>query len=276
MSLLLVLVLMAGCTNIFFQPHHNLIDTPARYGVAYENEYIAADDGTQLNAWFMPAQGKSKGTVLFLHGNAENISTHFRSLIWLPAQGYNVLALDYRGYGASDGVATLAGVQMDIDAAMRSLLTHKNVEPNKIVMLGQSLGGALAIYYAAHGSCRDNLRALVVDSAFSDYRQIAHEKLAGLAITWPVQWLPWLVIDNDYAPYDSVPALAMPLLFIHGEKDRVVPLQHTVRMYDKAVGAKELLIVQGADHIQTLNTRAGQIKLLDFLSRVLAEKTPQP
>jgi len=113
LGLLLLTVLLSGCTQLFFQPHSYLIDTLERHGIKYQIENFQAVDGTPLNAWFLPAQdkngGKAKATVLFLHGNAENISTHFRNVAWLPAEGFNVLALDYRGYGASEGNAVAGG-----------------------------------------------------------------------------------------------------------------------------------------------------------------------
>ncbi len=101
-----------------------------------------------------------------------------------------MLALDYRGYGASEGAPTLAGMQLDIDAAMKHLIAHKNIDPNKIIIFGQSLGGALAIHYTAHSAYRANIRAIIVDSAFYDYRQITREKLASSPLTWLLQWLP--------------------------------------------------------------------------------------
>lgn len=261
---------LSGCTQVFFQPHRQLIDTPTRWGVEYENENFQAGDGTKLNAWFLPAQGAAKGTVLFLHGNAENISTHFRSVVWLPAQGYNVLALDYRGYGASDGLPTLQGVQMDIDAAMRHLLTHKNVNPQRIVILGQSLGGALAIYYTAHSSYRANIRALISDSAFSDYRQVARDSLSHFALTWPLQWLPWVAVDNDYAPLDAVAQISpIPLLVIHGDQDTVVSVRYAHLLFEQAKQPKELLIVPGSGHIQSLESPPVREKLTAFLRQVL-------
>jgi len=113
--------------------------------------------------------------VLQLHGNAENISTHFTSVAWMPAQGFNVFAMDYRGYGASEGVATLEGVQLDIDAAMRTLLARGDVDKDRIVIYGQSLGGALAAYNVPHSPYRDRIRALILESSFSDYIEIARE-----------------------------------------------------------------------------------------------------
>ncbi len=263
---------LCGCTQLFFQPSHQFVDTPARWGVAYENENFQAGDGTTLDAWFMPAQGAAKGTVLFLHGNAENISTHFRSVVWLPAQGYNVLALDYRGYGASDGLPTLEGAQLDIDAALRHLLAHKNVDPQRIVVLGQSLGGALAIYYSAHSAYRTNIRAVISDSAFSDYRQVARDSLSHFVLTWPLQWLPWLLVDNDYSPRDAVALLSpIPLFVIHGGQDKVVAVRHAHLLFEQAKQPKELLIVPNAGHIQSLENPQVRERLLAFLHQVLEQ-----
>lgn len=270
--LIALLAPFSGCTEQFFHPHSFLIDTPDKHGIEYRIENFQAADGTTLNAWFLPAKtkngGKAKATVLFLHGNAENISTHFRSVVWLPAEGFNVLALDYRGYGASQGTPSLAGMQLDIDAAMRSLLALKDVDPDRIVVFGQSLGGALAIHYVAHSAYRANIRAVVIDSAFYDYRQITNEKLAGSFITWPFQWLPWIAINNDYSPAASVAAISpLPLLLMHGDQDVVVPPDHSRQLFERAGEPKELSIIPGAGHIQSLNNEAGRKKLIEFLLR---------
>lgn len=264
--------LCSGCTKLFFFPHSYLMDTPERHGIEYRIENFQAADGTSLNAWFLPSKnkdgGKAKATVLFLHGNAENISTHFRNVAWMPEEGFNVLVLDYRGYGASEGTPSLAGMQLDIDAAMRSLLAHKDVDPNRIVVIGQSLGGALAIHYIAHSAYRANIRAVVIDSAFSDYRRIAREKFAGALLTWPFQWLPWITVDNDYSPLDSVAALSpLPLLLIHGDQDVVIPHHHSQRLFERAGEPKELWITPGAGHTQSLSNEAVRNRLTGFLLR---------
>jgi fermentation-respiration switch protein FrsA (DUF1100 family) len=259
---------LCGCTQVFFQPHHLLVDTPDRYGVAYENEMLTSTDGTRLSAWFLPAQGVPKGTLLFLHGNAENISTHFHNVLWLPKLGYSVLALDYRGYGTSEGLPTLAGAQEDIDAAFRHLLTRKEVDPKRIAIFGQSLGGALAIYYSAHSAYKQDIKAVVVDSAFSDYRRIASENLAAHAITWAFQCAPWLLIDNDYSPEDSIAEISpIPLLIIHGGMDNVVPEQHAERLFSLAKEPKELLVAPTAGHIQAVALPEVRQKILEFLEQ---------
>ena len=260
---------LVGCTSSFFQPHRVLVLTPAQIGMAYEELELRADDGTVLHAWYLPARGRARATVLYLHGNAENISTHFANVAWMPAEGFNVLALDYRGYGASGGSASLPGVQLDIDAALRALVARPDVDAKRIVVFGQSLGGALAIHYVAHGAQRAHVRALVADSSFSDYREITREKLAGFFLTWPFQWLPWLTVDNDYSPAASVRALSpVPLLLIHGERDVVVPPQHSRRLYELAGEPKELWIVPQAGHIQALRSESVRRRLAEFLGRI--------
>ena len=268
---ILIALLLGGCTQFFFQPHSVLVETPDNFGVAYEPLELRADDGTALYSWFLPASGEARGTVLYLHGNAENISTHFANVAWMPAAGFNVLALDYRGYGRSGGTPTLAGVQLDIDAAMGALLARPGVDAKRIFILGQSLGGALAIHYAAHSQRRGSVRAVIADSAFADYRQISREKLAGSPFTWAFQWLPSLTVNNDYSPQASVAALSpIPLLLIHGEDDALVPPHHSQRLYQRAAEPKHLWVVPDAGHIQSLKNASIRKRLAEFLERYAA------
>lgn len=267
---LLAALAASGCTGAFFHPHRVLVQTPDRVGLRYESVALRAADGVELAAWFMPAAGKPRATVLFLHGNAENISTHFMNVAWMPAEGFNVLALDYRGYGASTGTPSLAGMQLDIDAALAALLARPDVDARRIVLFGQSLGGALAIHYAARGAQRGALRAVIADSAFADYRTIASEKLAASALTWPFQWLPALVVDNDYSPLASVAAVSpLPLLLIHGEADAIVPRQHAQRLFEAARPPKELWLLPGVGHIESARDPALRRRLRDYVRRVV-------
>jgi len=275
LAVLIFSLCLTSCTSVFFQPSSNLFATPGEFGLDYERVEFAAADGTPLFAWFLPARGEPRGTVLFLHGNAENISTHFSSVAWMPAAGFSVLAFDYRGYGASQGHPTLRGVQLDIDAAMRVLLARSDVDPGRIIVFGQSLGGALAIYWVAHSKERAHVRAVIADSAFSDYRLITQEKLAATPLTWAFQWLPALTVDNDYSPQAAVKALSpIPFLLIHGDEDMVVPPEHSRRLYAAAAEPKDLWIVPGAGHIQALKARAMRERLTAFLRRSVQAAPP--
>lgn len=265
---LLAVVFATGCTPVFFQPSPNIYETPGQYGIEYEPVEFKAADGTALFAWFLPARGDPKATVLYLHGNAQNISVHFSNVAWMPAQGFSVLAFDYRGYGGSAGKPTLEGVQLDIDAAMRVLLERPDVDPDRIVVFGQSLGGALAIHYVAQSAYKKQIRAVIADSPFSDYRQVAQEKLADFFITWPLQWLASFTINNDFAPKASVAALApVPLLLIHGERDSIVGSHHSRVLFDSAQQPKALWSLPDAGHIGAMRDAKVRKRLADFVVR---------
>ena len=273
LAALVLIFALGACTPVFFQPSGSIYSTPGLYGIDYQPVEFRAADGTALFAWFMPARGEAHGTVLYLHGNAQNISAHFPNVAWMPAAGFNVLAMDYRGYGGSEGRPSLAGVQLDIDAAMRTLIERPDIDAERIVVFGQSLGGALAIYYVAHSAYRQHIRAVVADSAFADYRMVAREKLADLFITWPLQWLPDYTVDNGYAPRAAVASIApIPLLLIHGEQDGIVSPRHSQLLYETAREPKAYWAIPESGHIQALRDAAVRKRLTDFLLRHSLER----
>ena len=127
LGVLMLCIASTGCSSFFFQPHKQHYRDPGKIGLAFEDVYFPTNDNLKLHGWFLPAQGEVKGTVLFLHGNAENISTHIGSVYWLPARGFNVFLPDYRGYGKSEGAPSLAGSMADIESALAYVLQHKSL-----------------------------------------------------------------------------------------------------------------------------------------------------
>jgi fermentation-respiration switch protein FrsA (DUF1100 family) len=265
---------VAGCTQVFFQPHRIQVLTPDRLGLAYRETRFQTEDGLELYGWFLPAKGSALGTILHLHGNAENISTHFAGVAWMPARGFNVFVFDYRGYGASEGNPSLEGAQKDIDAAMRTLLARGDIDKNRIVIYGQSLGGALAVYNVAHSPFRDHIRALVIESAFSGYVEITREKFADHWFSWPFQWIPSLTVDDRFSPLPVIGKISpIPLLILHGDRDAVVPVHHGPRLYEAALEPKQLWIIPGAGHIQAMRETAQRDRLVEYLREALDAST---
>ncbi|MDH5707916.1 MAG: alpha/beta hydrolase [Hylemonella sp.] len=255
--------LLSGCTSMFFQPMQAWVRTPADVGLTYEDVRLRSDDGVRLSAWFLPAPGEAQATVLFLHGNAENISTHLRSVYWLPQYGFNVLLLDYRGYGRSQGKPSVAGAQTDIDTAMRYLIARKDIDPGRIFVLAQSLGGALGLHYVAHSAYRAHIKGAVIDSAFVGYRDIAREKLRGFWLSWPLAWPLGLTVTDGYRPLDAAPLISpIPLLIIHGELDQVVPVHHGDELHQAARAPKALWRVPQTHHIQAFEQAAIRQRLV--------------
>jgi len=154
---------------------------------------------------------------------------------------------------------------------LEALLERNDIDKTRIVMYGQSLGGALAAYYVAHTRRRDRIRALVLESAFSDYIDITREKFADHWFTWPFQWVPDLSVDDRFSPLPGMAGISpIPLLVLHGDQDLTVPMRHGRRLYDAAREPKQLWIVHGAGHIQTTGDPAVRDRLVAWLREVLA------
>jgi fermentation-respiration switch protein FrsA (DUF1100 family) len=160
----------------------------------------------------------------------------------------------------------LPALQQDIEAAMRHLLRRPNAERQAIVVYGQSLGGSVAIYYTAHTTHKDRIRALVAESAFASYRDIAREKLTSFWLTWPLaRPLAWTIAD-EYSPIGVVAQVApIPLLLVHGDRDSIVPWQHSKRLYDAAREPKDFWLVEGAGHIEAFRSEPMRERLVSYL-----------
>jgi len=254
--------------RFFYHPTNERYASPEEFHVTYESVNFRTSDDLLLHGWFFPAQGQARGTILHLHGNAGNITAHFPHVAWLPAEGWNVLCFDYRGYGASEDTVTREGTLADAHAALDYLLGRPDVDHDRLMVFGQSLGGALAIVLAAQ---RKEIRSVVADGAFDHYRKVAawhvHHSLL-LLIAW---WAPWLM-SNDLNPIDYVGCIApRPLLIMHGTADRIVPVEMARRLYHAAEEPKELWLFDGADHYGATHELAEQARprLLDFFERCL-------
>lgn len=264
--LLAVVAMLAGCSRLFFFPESGHRWDPATVGIEYEDVWFQAEDGTRLHGWFLPAD-EPRGTIVFLHGNAENISTHIGAVHWLPERGYNVFLPDYRGFGLSEGRPDFQGVHLDARAALEHVADRDDVEEGTLVVLGQSLGGSVAITTVARHGEACGVQALIADSAFSSYRGIAREKFGEIWLTWPFQWPLSLSISDRFAPVDHVGDVSpIPLLLIAGEDDAIVPPHHSKDLYAAARPPVDLWRFRDVGHTQAFaraDVRDGLVAWLD-------------
>ncbi len=266
---LLSCLILSGCTSVFLQPDRVPYFADRPLGTPTEDVWIAAPDGQKLHALYLPAHGRARATVLYLHGNAENLSTHVRAVEWLPAQGYSVLALDYRGYGRSSGKASIRGVHEDAAAALAWLAAQQGEADMPVIVYGQSLGASIAIRSVASSPFRDTVAAVVAESPFARYRGIAREKLSQVWLTWPLQWPLSLLISDRYAAIDVVNQLSpIPLLLIHGAHDVVVDVRHSQRLYAAAGLPKDLWVIPQGGHIDATRRESVRERLLAFLAGI--------
>jgi fermentation-respiration switch protein FrsA (DUF1100 family) len=274
--LLLCSLFLTGCSSLFFYPQKQLLANPVALSFSPENVLFKTEDGLTLHGWFFRAGPGAKATILVLHGNAENISTHVNSVLWLINEGFNVFIFDYRGYGRSEGKPTLPGMHRDAEAALKTLQTLPGVDHDRIIVLGQSLGGAVAVYAVAITRYRQHIKALIIDSAFSSYRRIAREKLDGFILTWPFQYPLSLLFNNTYSPEKWIGKVSpVPLLILHGERDTIVPVHHAETLFDAAGPPKELWLVPAAGHIRSFANDIVRKHIVEYLERVL-EKNEAP
>lgn len=248
-----VLVLSAGCVqSLLYYPDRILYDTPSRVGLKYEQVAFASRDGTRLAGWFVPATGHAdptyaRGTVIHYHGNAQNLSAHWRFVEWLPERGFNVFVFDYRGYGASEGSPEPKGVFEDSDSALNYLRSRVDIDPGRLLVFGQSLGGANAIAVVGSGN-RAGVKAIAVEGTFFSYSSVAGDRLFGVGA----------LMDDTYSPDRYVARLTpLPFLLLHGTDDRVVPYAHAERLLARANEPKRLIAVQGGGHTEALTSRFG-------------------
>ena len=247
-------LLLSGCSSLLFYPEPGLPLTPDKAHLQYRDVNLTAADGTHLRGWFLPAKEgvPVKGTVLHLHGNGGNMSWHLGGTWWLPEEGYQVLLVDYRGYGLSEGEPGLPAIYQDIDAAFDWLNTAPEVQGKPLVVLGQSIGGALAVHYLAeHPQQRARVKALVLDGVPASYREVARYTLSTSWLTWPFKRpLSWVIPDADSA-INGLPKLAgTPMLLFQSLDDTQVPLYNGISLYQATPPPRVLQLTRGA-HVQT-------------------------
>ena len=251
---------ITGCTAFFFQPMERHVFSPGDLGLEFEEVYFPSLDGTRLHGWWLPAEQEATGSVLFLHGNAENISTHIGSIMFLPKQGLNVFLFDYRGYGRSDGTAFLEGLLLDVEAGLNQLVARDTT--NNLAVFGQSLGAALAILAVAESNERDKVGMVVADSSFTSFREITREKLASHWLTWLFQWPFAMTITDTYRPVDKIASLSpTAVILVHSRSDRIIPFRHGEILYEHAREPKALWVVNNARHNEFFARQENQIEL---------------
>ena len=262
------LLLQTGCSSVFFYPDQVTYITPDRLNLEFEDVFVETPDGETLHGWWLPAKSEPKGTVYFLHGNAQNISSHIMNVAWLPERRYNVFLIDYRGYGRSTGAPDIEGTLHDAETGLRWLVDQPDVQSQPLFLLGQSLGGALGTALASEWVKRDEqppLDGVILDGTFSGFRAIAREKLGDFWLTWPLQVpLSWTITD-EYEAYERIGDISpVPVMVIHSVRDGIIPFHHGKRLYEAAEEPKTFLQTD-TPHASTFVIPGYQDEVLEFM-----------
>jgi alpha-beta hydrolase superfamily lysophospholipase len=241
----------AGCSQ-FVQKERELLfrvvpGTASWYrgmpdGVVEASLPVQAGKQTQhVNSWWWPAADPLAPAVLYLHGARWNLTGQLFRIQQLHDFGFSVLAIDYRGFGKSDGdLPSEETVYEDARVAWQNL-AERQPDPKRRFIYGHSLGGAIAIDLASHLGHSRQARGLIVESSFTTLADIAK------SLSYP--WLPLqLVLSQKFDALDKIAQVGMPVLIVHGTDDRYVPSHFSERLFEAAPGRKKLLLIEGGTH----------------------------
>jgi fermentation-respiration switch protein FrsA (DUF1100 family) len=227
--------------GLLYFPSRAFYATPSNVGLRHQDVVVQADDGTRLHGWWIPAPRQPPvAHVLLCHGNAGNIGDRVLHARLLTDAGLDVFLFDYRGYGKSEGRPDERGTYRDARAARAALLGQAGVDAGRVLCLGESIGGALAVALAVEAPPL----GVVLQSAFTSVRDMGR-------LHYP--FIPPALVPDAYPNLRRIAQLRSPLLVIHGDRDEIVPVTHGRALFDAAPEPKRLAIVRGAGHNDLLD-----------------------
>jgi len=220
--ILLAILIYFFQPKLIFFPHKELEATPALISLQYEDIALTTIDGEVINGWWLP-HAESRATLLFLHGNAGNISHRLDSINIFHQLGLSVLIIDYRGYGKSTGEPSEQGTYIDAETAWYYLLKEKNIKSDNIIVFGRSLGGAVATGLAEKHAAA----GLIVESSFTSIADMGKHY-------YP--YLPTRLLARiKYSSIDRIANIKSPTLFIHSKQDEVIPYKYGKQLFNEAL-----------------------------------------
>lgn len=281
---------VAGCSQ-FAQKERELLfriapGTASWYsglpeGVVESNLPITTDGKTEnVHTWWWPADNPNAPALLYLHGSRWNLTGQLFRIEQLRGFGFSVLAIDYRGFGKSDGgLPSEQTVYEDARVAWQRL-TQLQSDPAKRFIYGHSLGGAIAIDLAASLGTKPNTKskqpgpAAASDAAHGLIVESSFTTLADIAKSFTYPWLPLqLLLSQKFDSVDKIAQVHMPVLIVHGTDDRYVPSRFSQKLFNAAPERKRLVMVEGGTHNNSMRLGASAYRQA---FRELFKWTPNP
>ncbi len=235
-------MLILDRTMIYF-PQRDLMATPDSVGLAYEDVYLTAADGTRVHGWHIPGRGGA--TLLWFHGNSGNISHRLDNILILNERlGVGILIIDYRGYGLSAGRPSESGLYMDAEAAFEYMTGELGLDAERdIVLMGRSLGAGVAVEMAT----RHRVRGVILESGFTSIREMAESSGSFLPTS-----VAMLLFEARYDSLSKMGLVNSPVMILHGDRDDTVPYWMAEKLYEAANEPKTLYPIRGASHNDTV------------------------
>lgn len=220
--------------SMIFYPSREMVAKPSDWGLDYSDVQLVSGDGVALHGWYIPRPSAPRA-LLFLHGNGGNISHRGDSVAIFHRLGFNVLLIDYRGYGQSEGHPSEAGLYQDAAAAWRYLTETRGIAHQDIVIFGRSLGGAVAAQLAS----QVDAGALILESTLSSARDFAASAFPFLSHV--------LYMRYDFDSVARLQQVNYPVLVLHSPDDEIMPYRLGEKVYATAREPKQFIALRG-DH----------------------------
>ncbi len=230
--------------KITFYPTPDLFETPAQWGLNYEEVELVTEDKTHLHGWYIPHPSATR-TLLFFHGNGGNISHRGESLAIFHRLGMNILIIDYRGYGHSDGRPDEPGLYQDAMAAWLYLREQRGIHEKQILIFGRSLGGVVATQLAS----RVEPAALILESTFNSARAMAGQLFPWLS--------PVILLRYEFNSEAKIRQLTSPLYMAHSLDDEIIPYELGVTLFEAAPTVKRFFEMRGGHNEGFLQSQPG-------------------
>ncbi len=233
--LLAAVLLRAFQQRLLYYPRRELASTPAQLGLDYRDLWLRDHDGQRLHAWYVPAR-HPRFAVLFLHGNSGNMSAQMDAVSAYHDLGCDVLYMDYRGYGQSDGMPEEQGLYEDADIAWHYLVQELGADPQQIIIVGRSLGGGVATWLAV----QHPPRALILEATFVSLPAVVAERFL-----FPPAYL---VMNHTYPSRERLQQIHAPVLVVHSRTDQLIPYRHGQRLFAAAHHPKQMVTLPQGGH----------------------------
>jgi len=239
----LLLGFLGGCWNWFvesqvFFPDTTIEQTPAELDLPFEDIWFNSSDSVRLHGWLIPASSPNH-LLLFCHGNGGNISHRLDNVRLLRNRGISVFVFDYRGYGRSQGRISEKGFYLDSEAAYEVARKWAEKHGAKLVVFGRSLGGIAATHLASTKHCN----GLILESTFTNMGAMARAH-------YPLPFAETL-LKHRLDAVGQIVQVRVPILFFHGDKDSIVPIELGRKLFEAAPNPKEFVVIPGAGHNDT-------------------------
>ncbi|MCC6963245.1 MAG: alpha/beta hydrolase [candidate division Zixibacteria bacterium] len=242
--------------QMIYHPNRMVVGDPLAAGLKCEEIWLTAADGNRLLLWYLP-KPDSRKLVVFFHGNAENVSMSIGLYQTLQELGASVLAVEYRGYLTAPGAMSERAVDLDIAALADYLRQRWPADSTRIIAMGRSLGGAMAVKLGGQGVTS----GLILESTFSSMTCAARAQFPFLPVS--------LLLTEKYDSEPILRTLDLPVLVIHSRADEVVSFQCGKRLIDIARGPKRLVELQGGHNtgadLSWSQLRAAYAEFLDSI-----------